>query len=107
MEPPSSACPSWNPSPGQAEAYQQAVTALAAALRHLPGLQHRDWDTIAGRLAARGADRSGLTSALSLQCPGPRRPRAGRCGRQHRGDPPAAVGAGDEVPVPAERADQP
>jgi len=67
--------PELEPQPaGQAEAYQQAVTVLAAALRHLPGLQHRDWDTIAGRLAARGADRSGLTSGLSLQCPG----RAGR-----------------------------
>ena len=34
--------PELEPQPaGQAEAYQQAVTALAAALRHLPGLQHR------------------------------------------------------------------
>ena len=51
------------------DAYRQAVTEYAAALRHLPGRHHHDWPAIAARLAAAAAAQTswpGPATALTV-----------------------------------------
>ncbi|WP_424532865.1 hypothetical protein ACOZ38_21040 [Sphaerisporangium viridialbum] len=59
--------PALEPGPGaQADAYQQAATAFAAALAVLPGWQQRPWRQMAAALPGPPARRAGLDNALTL-----------------------------------------